>query len=109
MSYYRINPPEHAALVRTLVAELAHPQPTQEAEPPLDAQSPTILEEASYLGRLGVTVVWDAWADVPAEVRGRIILDAYRQSFGEDVARNVGVALGLTKAQLDRMRAVESR
>jgi hypothetical protein len=105
MSYYRIAPPKHEQLVNALSRELQHPVQTENSEPPVDKAGPTIFEEATYLGRLGVTVVWDEWTEISPEARGRIILDAYRQTFGEDTARNVGVAIGFTTTQFDRMRA----
>jgi hypothetical protein len=62
-----------------------------------------IWEENSYLDRIQVTVIWDQWKEVEPEMRGRIIVDAIEQARGQDVARKVSLALGVTQEQAKRL------
>ncbi len=50
-----------------------------------------------------VTVIWDAWGNVPREGRGHIIFDAYREVGGEEEVRSISIALGLTHTEADRL------
>jgi hypothetical protein len=62
-----------------------------------------IWEENPYLDRVQVTVIWDRWQDVDPEVRGRIIVDAVETARGQEVARKIGLALGVTPEQAERL------
>src|SRR5438067_1779018 len=67
-------------LVQKIVAEFGNVRPPFVSAPP---GSPDIYEEQQrFSDRLHVYVVWDAWEQVPDEVRGEIILDAYERHFG---------------------------
>jgi hypothetical protein len=65
--------------------------------------APNIIEEQTPRGPIHVTVIWDEWRDLAAEQRGRIILDAYREALGEEKARTISIAMGLTPAEAMRL------
>ena len=65
--------------------------------------APVIIEEQTPRGPIHVTVIWDGWRDIAAEQRGRVILDAYRQVQGEETARAISIAMGLTPAEAMRL------
>ena len=64
---------------------------------------PRIIEEELPLNRLYVTVIWPEWVHVPAEDRGKIILDAYEISSGPHARLAIGAALGLTPDEATRI------
>ena len=73
--------------------------------PTKDAEQPVILEERDAQGRLGrVYVVWDDWGGISGVDRSEIILDACEERYGREGSRDVLVAMGLTRAEADRMR-----
>lgn len=63
--------PRHQQLVKALADELRKNQP--------EGTGPQIEEEEQRDNRIHVQVVWDKWADVSYEERGRIIMKAYEQ------------------------------
>jgi|SRR5437667_774557 len=73
--------------------------------PTNDAGQPIILEERDSQGHLThVYVVWDDWGRMPGTDRSEIILDACEDRYGREGARDVIVAMGLTREEADRMR-----
>ena len=85
-------------LVTRLVDELKNPRPAG------TLQAPDIREDAQrFSGRLHVYVIWDSWQDVPDSNRGEIILDAYEACFGQDRARLISVAMGITPTEAKNM------
>ena len=52
---------------------------------------------------MNVTVIWDAWSDVPRDRRAGIILDAYREARGQEGMLAISVALGLTRQEADKL------
>lgn len=74
----------------------------QRVDGPPDA--PIVIEEETPRGdHLYVRVIWDGWADVPMEDRGRIILDSYQKAQGADAVLKISNALGLTHAEARRL------
>ena len=62
-----------------------------------------IWEEDRYTNRIKVSVIWDRWQGVDPEMRGRIIVDAVERARGQDVARKISLALGVTPEQAERL------
>ena len=92
------EPETHRDLVRELAQEIDLDQP----EGPSGA--PTIIEEAVRGSpHIHVTVIWDRWAPIPADDRGRVILDAYTQARGEQEMLKISVALGVTVEESRRL------
>src|SRR5579884_2324228 len=88
--------PAAQELLRRLVGEWEHPDPT--------ATQPVIVEERDGPGQpVHVYVIWDDWADLPAAERSEIVLDAFSQRYGRDASLDVTVAMGLTPAEADRL------
>jgi hypothetical protein len=80
--------PKHEKLVKKLVQEFTASSPNLQ---------PLILEEHVAPTRSRhVHVIWDAWKDVADEQRSVIIMEAYQQAEGEEVAREVTIAEGVT-------------
>jgi hypothetical protein len=78
----------HPELVKELASELKADR---------DCGQPMIDEESfPRTGLLKVTVVWDAWQSVPDDERSKVILESYRQAEGDDYARRITLASGLT-------------
>lgn len=88
----RPDPPGYTNLVARLEDELAGRSTT----------GPQIVEEEQFGNRIHVTVVWDAWKDLPPEERGRAIMDAYEHVRPDDVLR-ITIALGLTPSEAGRL------
>src|ERR1035437_1012465 len=88
----RPNPTGYTALVVRLEDEL-----TGRA-----TNGPQIVEEEQFGNRIHVTVIWDAWKDLPPEERGRAIMDAYEHVRHADVLR-ITIALGLTPSEAERL------
>jgi hypothetical protein len=71
---------------------------------------PDILEEKDARGRIvHVTVTWDAWADLDAQTRSEIIVDAFQEVKGEAAIVDLALAMGLTSAEADRLMNVGRR
>lgn len=51
-----------------------------------------------------ITVVWDDWEFLEKEVRGKIILDAYKQAFGDQESNKITIALGITKKEAQEIK-----
>ncbi|MDM8006497.1 MAG: hypothetical protein QUV05_10170 [Phycisphaerae bacterium] len=100
MPVTRIKPKseDHPELVKDLVRVLHENQPKG---PPDDPQ--IIIKEIRHTNSIHVTVIWDRWADIDAEERGRLILDAIAKELGEAEMLRVSMALGVTKAEADRL------
>ena len=88
----RPDPPGYTALLTKLEDELAGRSTT----------GPQIIEEEQFGSRIHVTVIWNAWKDLPPEERGRAIMDAYEHARPADVLR-ITIALGLTPAEATRL------
>ncbi len=80
--------PHHKQMVRELVRELSSPG---------KGLQPLILEEHSPTTQTRIIyVIWDAFEGSSFEERNDVILDAYKQSEGEEIEENVITATGLT-------------
>ena len=103
MSVTRIHPrslPSPPDVVQVIADELRRNRP----DGPTD--SPQIVEEeVAHSKSVFVTVVWDGWHQFPKDVRGRAILDAYKQVRPEEVP-NISMVLGLTQAEAARLGGV---
>lgn len=65
---------------------------------------PDILEEADARGRVvHLTVTWDEWADLDAQTRSEIIVDAFQAVRGEPAIVDLALAMGLTHAEANRL------
>ena len=101
MPYKLIEPEplrQYPDLLAALVAELRLQRP----DGPEDA--PFILEERTPRHDfLHVQVIWDRWAGVPVEDRGRVIMDAYQYVRGVETVLKISSALGLTHADAKKL------
>jgi hypothetical protein len=94
--------------IRPLILELKKPPqpgPPDIKDNSADNSLPVIIEEPTYLGRVGVTVIWNGWDKLSGELRGRVILDAYKAALGEAEALKIGVAMGFTWEQYSRIQS----
>jgi len=57
---------------------------------------PVIYEHAFRTGKVRVTVIWDAWQDVPLQERSATILRAYEMAEGPESRDRIALASGLT-------------
>ncbi len=105
--FVRSHPEHYGHLVEALAAEFAQPAQQLAVGEQLPLQDEIVIEETSGYGggRYMLSVIWKAWRDVPAEERGRIILDAVARARGEDHRLRVGLALGLTPEEYQRIRS----
>ena len=86
------------SLVEAITQELR----LEQAEGSPDA--PLIIEEdAPYSDRIHVTVIWDRWAYIGPEERGRIIVEAYEQVRGPGTFLTLTSALGLTHVDAKKL------
>ena len=84
-------PAEYPELVRAIADELRRGRPETPPGCPL-----IVIEEQPYTDTTHVTVVWDRWAGIDLEDRGRVIVEAFRQARGEDEAGRISIAMGVT-------------
>jgi hypothetical protein len=57
---------------------------------------PVIYEHAFRTGKVRVTVMWDAWQDIPLQERSATILRAYEIAEGTETRDRIVLASGLT-------------
>lgn len=88
--------PQHRLLVNQLADELTSETP----------KGPRIVEEEQRGGFWHITVIWDAWAAIAAEDRGRIIMDAYKLR-RTDLLSKISVALGVTPDEAKKLGIVD--
>lgn len=70
-----------------------------------EAPNPDIEELANGQGRTTqVIVIWDAWADLDAQTRSEMIVDAFQAVRGADAIVDLSLAMGLTRAEATRLR-----
>ena len=101
MPYKLIEPEplhEHLDLVADLAEELRLQRPDGPTEAPL-----IIEEKTPRRDFLHVQVIWDRWAGIPGEDRGRVIMDAYQQIRGMETVLKISSVLGLTSAEAQRL------
>lgn len=55
-----------------------------------------IYEHAFRTGKVRVTVIWDAWHDIPLQQRSATILRAYEMAEGTESRDRIALASGLT-------------
>ncbi len=80
--------PKHDKLVKKLVQEFTASSPNLQ---------PLILEEQIAPTRSRhVRVIWDTWKDLTDEQRTAVIMEAYKQAEGEEVADQITIAEGVT-------------
>ena len=105
MPYYRKNANVSLdGLIDRLAQELkGEPSLLTEDGPMVSQNAPTIIEEDGLLKRLNVTVVWDAWQELSGEQRGHVIMQAYEKAKGPLIKSRIGLAMGLTRAQSQRI------
>ena len=65
--------------------------------------APDILEEQDRGRVVHVTVTWDEWADVDAQTRSEIIVDAFQAVKGEQAIVDLALAMGLTSVEAARL------
>lgn len=61
-----------------------------------DFGQPVIYEHAFRTGKVRVTVLWDAWKDIPLQERSATILRAYEMAEGPESRDRIALASGLT-------------
>jgi hypothetical protein len=68
------------------------------------APAPDITEETDPQGRIvHVIVTWDEWADLDAQTRSELIVDALQAVRGDAAVLNLALAMGLTAAESVRL------
>ena len=68
------------------------------------APAPDIMEEEDAQGRVvHVIVTWDDWADLDAQTRSELIVEAFKEVKGEAAIIDLILAMGLTKAEAARL------
>src|SRR5437016_2377015 len=98
--HHRAQPnetPQSDALLLRLVNEWRNPQPDA-TEPIIIEESPSNQERTNHL-----YVVWSDWAALTPIERSRLVLQAYTQVRGADLASNVTLAMGLTPDDAKRL------
>ncbi len=99
---YKLIEPEPLAEYPGLVEDLAEELRLQRPDGPADA--PFIVEEKTPRHDfLHVRVIWDRWAGVPGEDRGRVIMDAYQRVQGTETVLKINSVLGLTPAEAKKL------
>lgn len=93
-------PKSYTRLVEKLADELRRDSDTG------STHAPEIIEKEQRGGHLQVTVIWDAWRELPLEDRGRAIMDAYEKVRPDEILR-ITVAMGLTHAEAKRLGRTE--
>ena len=69
--------------------------------------APEIEEQTDKKGRvLRLIVVWNDWADLEAQKRSEMIVDAFKAVRGEGAIADLSIAMGLTTAEAERLRKV---
>jgi hypothetical protein len=92
--------PDHESLVRELIQELK-PQTLAQAAMK-DKNAPVIIEEQMRNSdRLQVYVKWEKWAGVREDHRGAAILDAFEKALGQEYARRIIIAMGVTPEEAE--------
>jgi hypothetical protein len=107
MPYFKRTDPQNlGGYIDRLAQELKTEQAllTEEALE-FSADAPTIIEETGLLNRLNVTVIWDAWRDLSGEQRGHVIMEAYGHAKGAIEKGRIGLAMGLTRDQQERIQS----
>lgn len=70
-----------------------------------EAPNPDIDEIMNAQGRLTqVIVTWEAWADLDAQTRSEMIVDAFQVIKGAGAIVDLSLAMGLTPAEATRLR-----
>lgn len=107
MPYYkRTNRINLDGLIERLAQELRTEASQLTADgPEINGDAPTIIEETGMLNKLHVTVIWDAWRDLAGEQRGHVIMEAYERAKGPAAKFQIGLAMGLTRDQQERILA----
>jgi hypothetical protein len=72
---------------------------------PGEGNAPDILEETDRQGRVvRVVVTWDEWADLDAQTRSEIIVEALQSAKGDEAVLDLALAMGLTVVEAARFR-----
>jgi len=75
-------------LLQALIEELQHPKGKGE---------PIVLEDYTpETNSRRIHVIWNRWKECDRRLRSGVILDAYKQVFGEDYRKQITLALGVT-------------
>src|SRR3974390_1765941 len=65
---------------------------------------PDIEEETDTRDHvLHVIVTWDEWADLGAQARSEVIVDAFQAVKGAQALANLALAMGVTRAEAGRL------
>ncbi len=66
--------------------------------------APEIVEETNAAQKLvHVYVIWDDWADIDAQTRSEMIVDALQEVRGTAAVLDLSIAMGLTPAEAKRI------
>jgi hypothetical protein len=64
---------------------------------------PQIIEETDRGETVHIYAIWDEWGTMSQQDRSEILMDAFEEANGQQRALHVVVAMGLTRAEADRM------
>jgi hypothetical protein len=105
--FVRTPASQHRDLVDRLADELKEPEQVLDMGKDLPLKDELVIEETPGYGpgRYMISVVWQAWENLAPEERGQVILDAIAETRGEEHRLKVGLALGLTPDEYQRLRA----
>lgn len=100
MPILRIEEPQYPEIVSVLVKVL---KADEKGAFGYDGDEPLFVEEKGYGKNLHVVVIWDGWEGVPADERGGLILDAYREALDEATMLRITLPIGLTKKEAKKI------
>jgi hypothetical protein len=101
----RAEDDRYRALKEQLIAEWR-----RDPQQPAPAGAPDIEEETDARDQvLHVVVTWDEWADLDAQTRSEIIVDAFQAVKEAPAIANLTLAMGVTTAEAGRLRGVARR
>jgi hypothetical protein len=96
----RANDARYRTLKDRLIAEWQ-----RDPQQPAPSGAPDIVEETDARDRvLHVVVTWDEWADLDAQTRSEIIVDAFQAVKEPAAIDDLALAMGLTSAEAGRLR-----
>ncbi len=92
------NADQYEDLLARLLQEWRSPQASENAEPLIIEERPGNHDRVNHL-----YVVWSEWGELTPMERSKIVLQAYTQFKGQDLANSVTLAMGLTPDEAEKI------